>query len=86
MVRIAGARAREIALPMLRLKHHLEAGRAIFGELIGAGGETADLGATEPTLRLRSAQAQATVPTRIDEVVVTYFASLIPTLLTTSSR
>ncbi len=34
MVRIAGSQAREIALPMLRLKHDLEAGRAIFAELI----------------------------------------------------
>ena len=40
MVRLAGARAREIALPMLRLRHELEPGRAVFGELIepcGAG-------------------------------------------------
>ena len=40
VVRIAGSRAREIAAPMLRLKHGLEPGRAIFGELIepcGAG-------------------------------------------------
>ncbi len=34
MVRIAGAKAREIATPMLRLKHDLEPGRAVFGELI----------------------------------------------------
>jgi len=34
VVRIAGARAREIAEPMLRLKHQLEPGRAVFGELI----------------------------------------------------
>ncbi len=40
MVRLAGPRALEIATPMLRLKHALEAGRAIVGELIepcGAG-------------------------------------------------
>ena len=40
VVRLAGARAREIALPMLRLKNDLEPGRAVFGELIepcGAG-------------------------------------------------
>jgi tRNA modification GTPase len=74
VVRIAGPRAREIALPMLRLKHDLEAGRAIFGELIGAGGETADLRPTEQPLRLRSEQAQAAVPAPIDEVIVTYFA------------
>ena len=34
MVRLAGARAREIAGPMLRLRHELEPGRAVFGELI----------------------------------------------------
>jgi tRNA modification GTPase len=40
VVRLAGPQAREIALPMLRLRHELETGRAIFGELIepcGAG-------------------------------------------------
>ena len=40
VVRIAGPKAREITAPMLRLKHDLEPGRAIFGELIdpcGAG-------------------------------------------------
>ena len=34
VVRLAGARAREIATPMLRLKHDLEPARAVFGELI----------------------------------------------------
>lgn len=34
MVRFAGPEARAIALPMLRLKHDLEPGRAVFGELI----------------------------------------------------
>ncbi len=40
VVRLAGGRALEIAKPMLRLKHELEPGRAVFGELIepcGAG-------------------------------------------------
>ncbi len=40
VVRLAGARALEIAKPMLRLRHELEIGRAVFGELInpcGAG-------------------------------------------------
>jgi tRNA modification GTPase len=71
VVRVAGARAREIALPLLRLRHDLESGAALFGELIEPCG-----GATE----LRSAgQPGAAVPTqtlpaqRIDEVVVTYF-------------
>ena len=34
VVRLAGPEARAIAAPMLRLKHDLEPGRAIFGELI----------------------------------------------------
>jgi tRNA modification GTPase len=58
MVRIAGARAREIVEPMLRLKHDLEPGRAVFGELI----EPCGTGASAPR------------ESRIDEVVVTYFA------------
>ena len=33
-MRVSGPRAREIALPMLRLTHELEPGRAVFGELI----------------------------------------------------
>jgi tRNA modification GTPase len=40
VVRLAGARAVEIAGPMLRLRHELEPGRAVFGELVescGAG-------------------------------------------------
>lgn len=34
MVRLSGPRAVEVAQPMLRLKHELEAGRAVFGELV----------------------------------------------------
>ena len=34
VVRLSGPNARKIALPMLRLKHPLEPGRAVFGELI----------------------------------------------------
>jgi tRNA modification GTPase len=34
VVRVAGARAREIVEPMLRLRHELEAGRAVFGEVV----------------------------------------------------
>ena len=65
VVRLAGDRAREIALPMLRLKHELEAGRAVFGELVEPRGGAAEL---------RSGADEASAPTRIDEVVVTYFA------------
>ena len=64
VVRLAGPEARKIALPMLRLKHALEAGRAVFGELV------------EPKLDkdLRPAERSSAAGTRIDEVVVTYFA------------
>jgi len=69
VVRLAGPEARIIAAPMLRLKHELEPGGAIFGEFVEPGGDAAEL---------RSAgQPRAAVPTRstrIDEVVVTYFA------------
>ena len=54
MVRLAGPRAQEIATPMMRLKHELEPGSAIFGELV------------EP--------CEAGNSSRIDEVVITYFA------------
>ena len=58
VVRLSGPEARAIALPMLRLKHELEPGHAIFGELIEPS----------PVLTERSSAD------RIDEVVVTYFA------------
>jgi len=58
VVRLAGPQARQIAEPMLRLRHEMEPGRAVFGELV------------EP----RSADALSREEAgRIDEVVVTYF-------------
>ena len=43
VVRLAGPEARTIAGPMLRLKHELAAGRAVFGEVIEpATGERID--------------------------------------------
>jgi tRNA modification GTPase len=36
VVRLAGPRARAISCPILRLKHELEAGRAVFGEVIAS--------------------------------------------------
>jgi len=39
IVRLAGPDARQIALPMLRLKHNLDPGRAIFGELVETSAE-----------------------------------------------
>ncbi len=77
VVRIAGPRAREIALPMLRLKHDLQAGRAIFGELVepsprhvGTAAPSAGSGQAPGCPAERSSAPAA----RIDEVVVTYFA------------
>ena len=73
VVRLAGPGAKNLALPMLRLKHDLEPGRAIFGELIepcGAGTPAREQSEAEPT----RPQAAAPPNQRIDEVVVTYFA------------
>ncbi len=64
VVRLAGPEARAIAAPMLRLKHELEPGRAIFAELVEPG--AAD-GTTADTVTGAPNQA------RIDEVVVTFF-------------
>ena len=86
MVRLAGARAVEIALPMLRLKHELEPGHAVFGELVEPVKPAMDE-IKIPTPSASSGQAltaknavrmghpgSSTNETRIDEVVVTYFA------------
>jgi tRNA modification GTPase len=67
VVRLAGPEARSIALPMLRLKHDLESGRAVFGELIDQSLDHVGT-AVHP---FPAGQGSAT---RIDEVVVTYFA------------
>src|SRR5690242_14128658 len=59
---------------MLRLKHSLEAGRAVFGELIEPGEDVSPEGPLTP----ESSQAEAPAPRqhrdRIDEVVATFFA------------
>jgi len=68
VLRLAGPDAKTIALPMLRLKHDLDPGRSVFGELI------------EPDKRVGTAalgcpaERSSAVSNRIDEVVVTYFA------------
>jgi tRNA modification GTPase len=68
VVRIAGPEAQRIAQPMLRLKHALEPGRAIFGELIDPC--TDQVG----TAALGRPAEHSPAACRIDEVVVTYFA------------
>jgi tRNA modification GTPase len=87
IVRLAGPQARQIALPMLRLRHELEPGRAVFGELIEpdakAGseysasrtkdsGQPAHVGTDAPGCPAERSSASGAA--RIDEVVVTYFA------------
>jgi tRNA modification GTPase len=69
VVRLAGPEARRIAEPMLWLKHPLETGRAVFGELIEPASEAllADENAADRE------PSSASPGTRIDEVVVTYF-------------
>jgi tRNA modification GTPase len=67
VVRIAGPEAKNIALPMLRLKHDLDPGRAVFAELIEPS--TDHVGTAAP-----GCPAEQSSAARIDEVVVTYFA------------
>ena len=69
VIRIAGPKAKQIAGPMLRLKHPLEPARAIFGELIDAT-SVIGVGTTAPGCP----SEQSSPAQRIDEVVVTYFA------------
>ena len=87
VVRLAGARAREIAAPMLRLRHDLEPGRVVFGELVEPGGEAAELrsarqlgacpelaeGAAIPACASGVLTSARSQSKRIDEVVATYF-------------
>ncbi len=68
VIRLAGPEARSIAAPMLRLRHPLQAGHAVFGDLVepeGTGAELLNPGPRE--------QTEVAPGTRIDEVVVTYF-------------
>jgi tRNA modification GTPase len=86
VVRIAGPEARNIAAPMLRLKHELEPGWAIFGELIepcGRGRLAREAISPDPEVLSDEKVPRASRPRphnphdqnqRIDEVVVTYFA------------
>jgi tRNA modification GTPase len=71
VVRLAGPEAQAIVAPMLRLKHPLESGRAVFGELIepevtSGGGDAYN---QEPRTGVCAPHSE-----HIDEVVVTFFA------------
>jgi tRNA modification GTPase len=85
VVRLAGPEARAIAAPMLRLKHELEPGRAIFGELMEPVLEARGDGRPRPPAlgeAKRSMARESSAPIsdgtspadRIDEIVVSYFA------------
>jgi len=76
VVRIAGPKAREMASPMLRLKHELEPGHASLGELVEPA---AHVGTAAPSASSGQAlgcpaERSSGLAARIDEVVVTYFA------------
>ena len=85
VVRLSGPEACRIVSPMLRLKHELEPGRAVFGELIEPCGAYTLVRLAENE-RDSSREAATVSPDtsrtgvsdphqqRIDEVVVTYFA------------
>lgn len=82
VVRLAGPRAREIAKPMLRLKRPLEASRAVFAELVEPREEVSSFQFTVSGVAENPSSKPGTGnwkpetghSTRIDEVVVTYFA------------
>jgi tRNA modification GTPase len=71
VVRLAGPQAKEIALPMLRLKHDLEPGLAHFAELVDQSKAAELRSAGQPGAAVPTPMGK---PTRIDEVVATYFA------------
>ena len=80
VVRLAGPEARSIAAPMLRLKHELQPGRAILGELIelvtgerGSGRPRGEQDIGQGNVKNANYIPPENVPARIDEVVVTYF-------------
>jgi tRNA modification GTPase len=73
VVRLAGPRARAVAAPLLRLRHELEPGRAVLGELIEPGSNGPGRG--DLTRQTEDqAHTESSAPKRIDEVVVTFFA------------
>jgi tRNA modification GTPase len=77
VVRIAGSKAREITAPMLRLKHDLGPGRAVFAELIEPSPEHVGTAAPGCSAEQSSADSVGSLSNddqRIDECVVTYFA------------
>jgi len=75
VVRLSGSRALEIARPMLWLKHELEPGQAVFGELIDPLLQNGNIPALTAKNAVRTGHpSDSSRGERIDEVVVTYFA------------
>jgi tRNA modification GTPase len=83
VVRLAGPEARNIAAPMLRLKHPLEPGRAIRCDLIDPSPTHVATTHVGTDALVRPAERSSApfdittphmAPARIEEVVVTYFA------------
>ena len=75
VVRLSGPRALEIARPMLHLRHEVEAGRAVFGELVERPeASKAAASAVRPSESPADSRAGVPAPHRIDEVVATFFA------------
>jgi len=72
VVRLSGSRAREIALPLLRLTQELQPGKALFGELIEPESVAGRSGSRAETEQ-EPARTRVSAPQRFDEVVVTYF-------------
>ena len=65
----------EIARPMLRLRNDLEAGRAVFGELVDRFLQDVKIPALTANRAVRTGHPRdSSQGERIDEVVVTYFA------------
>ena len=80
VVRLAGPEALAIAAPMLHLKHDLETGRAVFGELVEPRQDSrGDAPLARPSEQSErdsttgEVNARPKPGSRIDEVVVTYF-------------
>src|SRR6266403_4699408 len=73
VVRLAGPEARAIVKPMLCLRHELEPGQAIFGELIAPGTANGTIDGIRSDSHTRTG-VSAPQGQRIDEIVVTYFA------------
>ena len=85
IVRLAGPEARAIAAPMLRLKHELEPGRAVFGELVEPPNPDAETAKSDPAKtrtgvfaphgqHIGEPRVSGPHEQRMDEVVVTFFA------------